>query len=127
MGCLFDVYSLTGVWSQSAYVFLNIGGFCLQIFAGGFCFLMAVLAKKPSFYLKLAVGLPILQYALFLGYFLNPELFFLKFVTVFSLFDHTLFSKQSVLMWVVSFLYLAVGIACYVLGRYRYCRREDAE
>ena len=126
-GCLCDVYSLTGVWSEKAYISLNIGGFCLQIFVGGFCFFIAALAKKTSFYLKLAVGLPVLQYLLFLGYFLKPELFFLKFVTVFTLFDHTLFSKQSPLLWGVSALYLVLGLVFYFLGRHRYLKREDAE
>lgn len=126
-GCLCKVYSLTGVWSQKSYILLNVGGFCLQIFWGGFCFFISALAKNRSFYLKLAVGLPVLQYLLFLGYFLMPELFFLKFITVFTLFDHTLFSKQSALLWVVSVLYLAVGLVFYILGRYQYLKHEDAE
>lgn len=126
-GCVFGIYRLTGVWSQASYLFLNLGGFCLQIFIGGFCFLMAVVAKKSSLYLKLGVGLPILQYALFLGYFLKSEFFFLKFVTVFTLFDHTLFSKQSALMWVTMIIYLLCGSFFYALGRHLYLKRKDAE
>ena len=127
LGCVGNVYSLTGVWSRETYLLLNLGGFCLQIFWGGFCFLVAVLAKKTSFYLKLAVGIPVLQYLLYLGYFLVPELFFLKYVTVFTLFDHTLFSGKSLFLWLVSVLYLVFGIVFFCVGRHRFLKREYSE
>lgn len=127
LGCAAEVYSLTGVWSRETYLLLNMGGFCLQIFWGGFCFLIAVLAKKTSFYLKLAVGIPVLQYLLYLGYFLVPELFFLKYVTVFTLFDHTLFSGNSFLLWLVSALYLVFGIVFFCIGRHHFLKREYSE
>ena len=51
----------------------------------------------------------------------------MKFITVFTLFDHTLFSEQSILTWVVSAIYLAAGVGFYILGRFQYLKREDAE
>lgn len=118
LGCICRVYSLTGVWEQKTYLLLNLGGFCLQMFVGGFCFLVSCTGRGMPFYLKLAVGLPAVEYLLYLGYYLMPELFFLKYMSVFSLFQHDFFSKQSVLLWIVTAGFLILGAVFFALGRY---------
>lgn len=127
VGCISKVYRLTGVWNQKSYLLLMMGGFCQQIFWGGFCFLVSGNAGKKSLYWKVAIGLPVIQYVLYLLYYWFPEVFFLKYVTVFSLFQHSFFSDQSIWLWIVSFFYLVVGVVFYLIGKYGFLKREYAQ
>lgn len=124
LGCVSRVYRLSGVWSQETYLLLNMGGLCLQIFWGGFCFMISCSAKNRSLYLKLAAGVPILQYLLYLGYYLVPQLFFMKYLTVFTLFQHTMFANKSVLLWIASVIYLVLGMIFFFAGRYLFLKRD---
>lgn len=124
LGCISRVYRLTGVWSQETYLLLNMGGFCLQVFWGGFCFMISCGARTPSLYLKLAIGIPVLQYLLYLGYYLVPQLFFFKYLTIFTLFQHSMFAKRSVLLWIGSAIYLVLGMIFFFVGRYLFLKRD---
>lgn len=126
-GCIFKVYSLTGVWAQETYLLLNMGGFCLQIFWGGFCFMISCSVQARSSYLKLAIGIPVLQYFLYLGYYLIPDLFFLKYLTIFTLFQHDMFSGKSMLVWFSCGLYLILGILFFMAGRHLFIRRNHPQ
>lgn len=124
-GCLTHVYDLTGVWESGAYIALNLGGFCLQLFAGGWCYLICCLPKSanPMFYWLAGAGVLTVFYAVYLLYYLVEPLFFLQFVTVFSLFRQEWFASGSVLAAIGSLVFAAAGTACYVFGGHAFCRR----
>ncbi len=124
IGCASSVYRLPGTWSRETYLLLNLGGFCMQIFWGGFCFMVSCRAARRSVYLKLAVGIPILQYLLYLGYYLVPQLSFLKYLTIFSLCQHVMFAKKSALLWVASAICFVLGIVFFLAGRYLFQKRD---
>lgn len=125
IGCAGQVYGRGSAWNQDTYILLNLGGLCLQIFIGGWCFLIACARERAglSFYAKAAAAVVVLEYVLSLlnGWF--PELFFLRYLTFFTLFSQQLFAAGSPLMLLVSLLFAAIGILFYLAGRYVFCRR----
>lgn len=125
-GRITHVYDLTGVWNSRSYTALNAGGLCLQLFTGGWCYLICCLekSKKPMFYWIAGAGAAVLLYGLYLLYYLFAPLFFLQYLTVFSLFRQEWFASGSVLAPVGSAVLAFLGIACYGFGRYKFCRRS---
>lgn len=116
LGCLTRVYSLTGEWDQNRYLCLNAGAVCLQIFLGGFSYWMACRSGSLKRYLLTGVLIPILLYTVYVVYYRVPQLFFLQYITVFSLFRQSWFAKGSVMAWIGSGILLIAGIFCFLLG-----------
>ena len=118
LGLVAKVYDLTGVWTRDTFIVLYIGGFCLQIFMAGYCFLIscAGLKKRESFYFGAAAAVLVLEYLLYLVYYLHPDLSALQYVTVFSLFRQSRFATGEMLCLATSLLLTAVGIALFVLA-----------
>lgn len=125
-GCAVHVYDLTGVWNGNTYIILNLGGMCLQLFVGGWCFLISCVSnsKKPFFYWLAGAGVMILLYGIYLLYYLVPPLFFLQYVTIFSLFRQSLFAGASLAALPASVILAVLGIACYGGGRHLFCGRS---
>ncbi len=125
LGCLLHVYDLTGVWEQEAYVGLNLGGMCLQFFAGGWCYLVACLPKSesPVFFWLASAGVLALFYAIYVAYYWAGNLFFLQFLTFFSLFRQEWFATGDILSVVGCACFLVAGFVCFGFGRYTFCRR----
>ena len=118
LGLVGKVYDLTGEWTRDTFIVLYIGGFCLQIFMAGYCFLIscAGLKKKESFYFGAGAGVLVLEYLLYLVYYLYPDLSALQYVTVFSLFQQSRFAKGEMLCLATSLLFTVVGVALFVLA-----------
>ncbi len=116
LGCLTRVYRLTGEWNQNSYLCLNAGAVCLQIFLGGFSCWMACRSGSLKRYVLTGVLIPILLYVIYVGYYRIPQLFFLQYISVFSLFRQSWFAKGSVMAWIGSGILLIVGILCFLLG-----------
>ncbi|MDO4343298.1 MAG: hypothetical protein Q4C50_00705 [Eubacteriales bacterium] len=126
-GCVAHVYDLTGVWHQDTYIILNLGGMCLQVFTGGWCFLAACVKKPPkSHFYEAAAGILLVLYLVYLAYYLVPGLFFLKYFTVFSLFSQEMFAKGSLGAFVTSLIFAVLGAVCFLAGKYLFCSRGGA-
>lgn len=126
-GCLTHVYDLTGVWDGNRYIVLNLGAMCLQLFVGGWCFLVSCVERetKPLFYWKAGVGVVTLFYAVYLLYYTYPQrLFFLQYLTFFSLFRQELFAAGSLLTLPASVFLALLGLAFFVGGRILFCGRS---
>lgn len=126
LGCAGNVYDLTGVWGRNAYLQLNAGGFCMQLFWCGYCMMISAAGKRntPAFYWKAGAAVPVLFYAVYLLYYLIPELFFLKYVTVFSLFQQHRFAAPGVMNTVRSLILLAGGGVCFGMAGHIFCKRH---
>lgn len=116
LGCLTRVYRLTGEWNRNSYLCLNAGAVCLQIFLGGFSYWMACRSGSLKKYVLTGVLISILLYAVYVVYYRIPQLFFLQYITIFSLFRQNWFAKGSVMAWMGSGILLVVGILCFLLG-----------
>lgn len=125
-GCLTHVYDLTRVWNSSTYIALNLGGMCLQLFVGGWCYLMCCVSKsvQPLFYWLAGAGVPVLCYGIYLLYYLVEPLFFLQYLTPFGMFRQEWFASGSMLAVAGSILFAALGIVCFGFGRYAFVRRS---
>lgn len=124
-GCITHVYDLTGVWNANTYIVLNLGGMCLQLFTGGWCFLISCADKerKPFFYWIAGPGVLLFFYGIYLLYYLFPQAFALQFFTIFGLFQQQMFAKGSMLVLPCCVLLGAGGLALFGLGRYLFCKR----
>lgn len=126
-GCVTHVYDLTGVWNGNTYIVLNLGGMCLHLFTGGWCFLVSCMGKteKPLFYWMAGAGPLVLFYIVYLTYYLGPpQLFFLQYITVFSLFRQAMFANASLAVLPFCVLLAALGVACFWGGRRLFCGRS---
>lgn len=116
LGCFTRVYRLTGEWKQSSYLCLNAGALCLQVFLGGFSYWMACRSKNLRMYFRTAVLIPVIMYAVYVVYYWIGQLFFLQYITVFSLFRQEWFAKNSIMAWIGSGILLVAGLFCFFLG-----------
>lgn len=116
LGVCTGVYRLTGEWKRDSYILLNVGACCLQIFLGGFLYWMACRSRSLKQYLKTAVLFPVCMYVIYLIYYWVQPLFFLKFVTVFSLYRQQWYAKESVMALIGSGVLLVAGIIFLFLG-----------
>lgn len=125
VGCAGRIYDLTGIWKSSSYLRLNAGGFCMQMFWCGYCMLISALRKRntPSVYWKAGAVVPIVFYGIYLLFYLIPELFFLKYVTVFSLFQQHTFAVPNMMNAVKSLILMAAGGICFAAAGSVFCRR----
>ncbi len=126
-GCLFHVYDLTGVWNSNTYIALNLGGMCLQLFVGGWCFLISCAdrIRKKTAYWIVEAALPAALYGIYLLYYLFPrQLFLLQYITIFSLFRQELFARGSLMALLASVILAVLGLGCYGAGRYLFCGRS---
>lgn len=129
-GCLTHVYDLTGVWNGNTYIVLHMGAMCLQTLIGGWCFFASCLGKKPNavLYLRMAVCVPVLLYGLYLLYYIYPnQLYYLQYVTIFSLFRQEMFASASLLVLPSSLILAAAGIGFFLLGGRIFCRRYGSK
>lgn len=116
LGCLTRVYRLTGEWNQKEYILLNLGACCLQVLLAGFSYWMAARSRNLKSYIRTAVLIPMILYAIYLAYYWVDQLFFLRYVTIFSLYCQEWFAKESVLALVGSGVLLLAGLICFFLG-----------
>lgn len=125
LGCAGSIYDLTGVWERSSYLRLNVGGFCMQTFWCGYCMMISALRKRntPSVYWRAGAAVPVVFYVVYLLFYLIPELSFLEYVTVFSLFQQHTFAEPGVMNTVKSLILLAAGIVCFAAAGRIFCRR----
>lgn len=125
LGCAGRIYDLTGIWKSSSYLRLNAGGFCMQMFWCGYCILISAMRKKnaPSAYWKAGAVVPAVFYGVYLLFYLIPKLSFLKYVTVFSLFQQHTFASSNVMNAVRSLILLAAGGICFAVAGRVFCRR----
>lgn len=116
LGCLTRVYRLTGEWNRNSYLCLNAGAVGLQIFLGGFSYWMACRSGSLKKYILTGVLIPMVLYGIYVIYYRIPQLFFLQYITVFSLFRQNWFAKGSFMAWIGSGILLILGILCFLLG-----------
>lgn len=117
LGCLTRVYRLTGEWKQNSYIFLNAGAVCLQIFLSGFSFWMACRCKNIKSYIRTAVLIPVCMYGIYTVYYWVGQLFFLQYVTVFSLYRQEWYAKESLMAAIGSGVFLVAGVVFFFLGK----------
>lgn len=124
-GCVGKVYDLTGVWDRDHYIGMNIGAMCMQLFIGGYCFAAACLKNERAdrFYRAVGIGVPAVFFVIHLGYYYFPQLVFLRYMTVFSLFEPQMFAEGSLFAFVASVVLAAAGIALFLLGKHSFCKR----
>lgn len=122
LGCLTKVYRLTGEWTQNSYLLLNLGAVCLQVFVTGFCFWMACSCKNIKSYIRTAVLIPLGMYAIYLVYYWVEQLFFLQYITVFSLYRQEWYAKGSVMAVIGSGVFLVMGVLFLFLGKRAFYR-----
>lgn len=125
-GTVTKVYDLMGTWTQDTYILLNLGGFCLQVFVGGFCFLIACagLHRKESFYFKVTGIFLGLEYLIYLVSTLYSWLSPLGYASVFSLFRQQKYCDGSMICLLTSLILLVAGTAFFVGGRHIFCSRS---
>lgn len=125
-GCLTHVYDLTGLWSRDTYIVLNLGGMCLQLLVGGWCFFISCAGSRRSewFYWLAGAGLLLLFYAVYLVYYLFPQMAFLQFFTVFSLFRQASYASASLWTLLSSLILAALGLALYWGGAAVFCKNN---
>lgn len=126
IGCIGNIYDLTGIWKQNAYLGLNAGGFCLQFFWCGYCMLISCIKKRGTkgFYWKAGAVVPVVFYGIYLLYFLIPQLYFLKYVTIFSLFQQHEFARPNLLNLLTSLILLILGGVFFGGAGQVFCRRH---
>ena len=116
LGCLSRVYRLTGEWNQKEYILLNVGACCLQLFLSGFSYWMACRCDNLKSYMRTAVVIPVVMYGLYLIYYWMNQLFFFRYLTVFSLYCQEWFAQESVLALIGSGILLVAGLICFFMG-----------
>lgn len=117
IGSITKVYRLPGYWHQGSFVMLNVGAICLQFFLSGFCVFIACRSRSLFSYAKLACTIPVLMYVIYLGYYLVDNLFFLQYLTIFSLFRQAWYVKGFFVLYIGMGIYIAGGILFFYLGR----------
>lgn len=125
-GAVTKVYDLMGTWTQDTYILLNLGGFCLQVFVGGFCFFIACvgLGRKKAFYFKTAGIFLGLEYVIYLVSTLYPQLSLLGYASLFSLFRQQKYCEGSMICLLTSLILVVAGTAFFVGGRHVFCSRS---
>lgn len=125
IGCAGKIYDLTGIWEQNTYLWLNAGGFCLQIFWCGYCMLISCVKKRGTKYVYWKAGalIPLVFYVIYLLYYLIPELYFLEYVTIFSLFQQQDFVQFNIMNLLISLLFLAGGGLLFGVAGQVFCKR----
>lgn len=126
IGMLARVYDLTGIWTQDTYVLLNLGGFCLQVFIGGYCFFISCAGayRKAVYYWSAAMGVLMVEYLVYLVWFFWPKLWVLEYASVFSLFQQSKYSGGSMMNLLASLLLAVAGTALYAAGAHIFCSRS---
>ncbi len=117
IGALTQVYRLAGYWNQNSFLMLNLGALCLQFFISGFCFFIACRSRSLLAYIRIAVIIPVLMYVMYIGYYLVEQLFFLQYVTLFSLFRQSWYARGYFMAYVGMGIFLLAGAAFFYLGR----------
>ncbi|MDO5539712.1 MAG: hypothetical protein Q4F83_06520 [Eubacteriales bacterium] len=125
-GIMAKVYDVTGTWTQDTYILLNLGGFCLQVFAGGYCFFISCVSiyRKETFYWKAAGSVLVLEYLIYLASVLYPKLRILQYVSIFSLFQQEKYCAGSMINLLTSLLLVLAGTALYAGGGHSFCTRS---
>lgn len=117
VGAFTKVYRLAGIWDQASFIMLNVGALCLQFFISGFCFFAACRSRSLLSYIRLAVVLPVLMYVIYVAYYLVEQLFFLQYITLFSLFRQVWYAKGYFMAYLGMGIFLLGGAAFFYLGR----------
>lgn len=126
LGSLLHVYNLTGEWNRNTYIVLNLGALCLQLCLAGWCFFISCAGRRPSlpFYYGLGAGLPLFFYAVYLLQDFLPQLSALRYITVFSLFQQSMYKAPGISAFLASLVLAAAGLVFFGLGRYLFCSRS---
>lgn len=117
LGCVTKVYRLTGDWNRNSYLMLNAGALCLQIFTGGFSCWMACRCRSVANYIRTAVAVPVIMYGVYVTYYWMEQLFFLQYITIFSLYRQQWYAKESVMALIGCAVFLAGGVLFFFLGK----------
>ena len=108
----------------STFFLLYVGAFCLHFFLSGLCFAVSCISSRDQQYLLLGILLPLLFYLFYMLSRASDALFFLGYLTPFSLFDVGLILSGSIhLVWMLPLLAVG-GAALYGLGIFLFRRRE---
>lgn len=124
-GILTKVYDVTGMWTQDTYILLNLGGFCLQVFTGGYCFFISCVSiyRKKAFYWTAAGGVLVLEYLIYLACVVYPKLKILQYISVFTLFQQEKYCAGSMINLLTSLLLVLAGTALYAVGAHSFSTR----
>lgn len=117
MGCLTRAYSLTGEWTQRSYILLNVGAGCLQFLISAFCCWCAGRAKEWKLYARLGALIPAVMYLIYLLFYWYDALFFLQYVTVFSLYRQSWFCREDMMAYIGSGCLLVLGLLFTLVGK----------
>ena len=127
LGCLTKVYSLTGQWSQKSYCMLILGAVVLQFMIGNYCFYIACRAKNFLSYVKFAVLIPIAMYIIYVVWYWSPDLFFLQFLSVFSLYRQQWYADGSWIAAAGCGIFFVLGVLFRFLGEKAFFEMNPAE
>jgi ABC-2 type transport system permease protein len=116
VGVTFSIILFSGLLDIGGYLLLNLGAILLYFAISGITFLCSTYFNEGKNALMFGIGIPV-------GFFLvnmlrnvDEQLDFLRFFTIYTLYDNQLILQNSSIIWFHFLALFAIGVICYLLS-----------